>query len=400
MANLVRVRLQLDALASSVSPARKCWLLVDTSESHVIADLMHIISRRFQLTTNCSLYLDDYWLPPGESTLILKDGDIVKVSATSRVDNLNYDDATASTARASKQSNTYNSSSSSSSNNDDEEVGEVTAADVTQDVEPVLVSNTKVLQTGATHTVFKDSDNELLSTNNTPVEPPKTVPMFDPNSNVIVGKKSRTARRRRRKNKNKNAQKQQQHSIGGEDDTLVAISKIFENPAAEEVTMSKDEPVNAKSYPEEKETRSKDEIEIPPNNKSCVDESDVREETVINDDFGVDFKVNFDSYPELSGMPRIGDVLVYKELEMSSDYTPVISDYKVCKVTDINSETRVVTVQLSSTSFRAEFAKEITSGKLTLELDDSESQKPADLVSLQKELRVDHLNIVRLLPVQ
>ena len=77
-ANLVRVRLQLDALASSVSPARKCWLLVDTSESHVIADLMHIISRRFQLTTNCSLYLDDYWLPPGESTLILKDGDIVK----------------------------------------------------------------------------------------------------------------------------------------------------------------------------------------------------------------------------------------------------------------------------------------------------------------------------------
>ena len=180
------------------------------------------------------------------------------------------------------------------------------------DVEPVLVSNTKVLQTGATHTVFKDSDNELLSTNNTPVEPPKTVPMFDPNSNVIVGKKSRTARRRRRKNKNKNAQKQQQHSIGGEDDTLVAISKIFENPAAEEVTMSKDEPVNAKSYPEEKETRSKDEIEIPPNNKSCVDESDVREETVINDDFGVDFKVNFDSYPELSGMPRIGDVLVYK----------------------------------------------------------------------------------------
>ena len=29
----------------------------------------------------------------------------------------------------------------------------------------------------------------------------------------------------------------------------------------------------------------------------------------------------------------------------------------MCKVTDINSETRVVTVQLSSTSFRAEFAK-------------------------------------------
>jgi len=170
------------------------------------------------------------------------------------------------------------------------------------------------LQTGAIHTVFKDSDSELpsinntLSTNNTPAELPKIVPMNDLSNNLMVGKKSRAARRRRRKNKNKNPQKQNQQSVGGEDDTLVAISKIFENPIAEEVTKSKDEPVNVNSDAEEKETTSKDEIEVPPNDKSCIEEN----EETINDDFGVDFKADFDSYPKLSGMPRIGDILAYK----------------------------------------------------------------------------------------
>ena len=61
-----------------------------------------------------------------------------------------------------------------------------------------------------------------------------------------------------------------------------------------------------------------------------------------------------------------------QELEMSSEYTPVISEYKVCKylvcnsyailfqvckVLDINSDTRFVTVQLSTTSFKTERAK-------------------------------------------
>ena len=77
-ANYVRIRLELDAVASSMSAARKCWLLVNVAQSQVIADLMHVISRRFQVTSNCSLYLDDYWLPPGESTMILKDNDVIK----------------------------------------------------------------------------------------------------------------------------------------------------------------------------------------------------------------------------------------------------------------------------------------------------------------------------------
>lgn len=76
--NYVRVRLQLDAVASSMSAARKCWLLVNVSQSQVIADLMHTVAHRFRVTHNCSLYLDDYWLPPGESTMILKDNDIIR----------------------------------------------------------------------------------------------------------------------------------------------------------------------------------------------------------------------------------------------------------------------------------------------------------------------------------
>ena len=76
--NFIRIRLQLDAVASSMSAAKKCWLLVNVSQSQRIADLMHIISHRFRVTNNCSLYLDDYWLPPGESTMVLKDNDIIR----------------------------------------------------------------------------------------------------------------------------------------------------------------------------------------------------------------------------------------------------------------------------------------------------------------------------------
>jgi len=154
--------------------------------------------------------------------------------------------------------------------------------------------------------VFKDSDHDDELTNSLPVEiSPKTAPVFDPNSNLIGGKKSRAGRRRRRRNKNKNALKKAQNSVGGEDDTLVAISKIFENPVAEEISSKDNKSV------EEQSTTSKDDVEVPLHDKSCAEESGIQEESV-NDDFGVDFTADFSCYSELSGLPRIGDILAYK----------------------------------------------------------------------------------------
>ncbi len=39
--------------------------------------------------------------------------------------------------------------------------------------------------------------------------------------------------------------------------------------------------------------------------------------------------VDFSKVPLLSGTPRAGDKIAYKILEMSADYTPEISNYKV-----------------------------------------------------------------------
>lgn len=168
------------------------------------------------------------------------------------------------------------------------------------DIQPNLKSDTKVLQSGATHTVFNDSDTELLNNGDTSITKAliATNILPEPEAEKSIGMNtiSHNARRnRRRRNRKTRKLKQTQQSVGGEDDVMVAVSKIYENPIDDEVSLK----VNKNS-----------EVEA-----SLIDNinSNIQgNQSNIGDDFGVDFTVDFDSYPELSGIPRVGDVLVYK----------------------------------------------------------------------------------------
>ena len=176
------------------------------------------------------------------------------------------------------------------------------------DVQPnlSLKSDTKVLQSGATHIVFNDSDTELMNNVNTStttvLATSNITPQLESKKNADVNALSQSARRNRRRRNRKKARKLQlgQQPVGGENDVLVAVSKIFKNSTDNEGCL-------------ENKTISEMEASLLSNDSySNGQENQTNVEIEDTDDFGVDFTVDFDSCPELSGTPRLGDILAYK----------------------------------------------------------------------------------------
>ena len=178
---------------------------------------------------------------------------------------------------------------------------------VFSDIQPSLKGNTMISQSGAIHTVFNDSDTEHMNKNN----PTKTAlttsniqPELESKRSVEVNTVSQNTGRNRRRRNRKKARKleQMQKTVGGEDDVLVAVSKIFKNPTDSECCL---------------ETNKTNEVEASvnndnPNGQESQSNVDIQD---TGDDFGVDFTADFDSYPDLNGLPRVGDVLVYKVIK-------------------------------------------------------------------------------------
>ena len=80
---------------------------------------------------------------------------------------------------------------------------------------------------------------------------------------------------------------------------LIAVSKIFKNPTDSEDCL---------------ETKHTNNVGLSVNNDNLNGQEvlPIVDNENTGDDFGVDFTADFDSYPELSGAPRVGDLLVYK----------------------------------------------------------------------------------------
>lgn len=171
-------------------------------------------------------------------------------------------------------------------------------------IQPSLKSNTKLLQNGAMHTVFNDSDTEVVNNTNaltTAINATSNIlPELKSKKSVGDNVGSQNARKNRRRRNRRKARnfKQTQQPVGGEDDVLVAVSQIFKNAMdSEETNKTSDKEVslcNNDTNPNSQE------------NQPNVSTGDT------GDDFGVDFTADFDAYPELSGTPRVGDVLAYK----------------------------------------------------------------------------------------
>lgn len=176
------------------------------------------------------------------------------------------------------------------------------------DIQPSLKSNTQILQSGAKHTVFNDSDTEVLNNTNTSttaINPVSNIlPVVNSKKNVVEDKvESKNTRRNRRRRNRKKARnfKQAQQPVGGEDDVLVAVSKIFKNDTDSEGCLEAN-----KTIDNEKSLCNNDTNPESQENQPNVNTEDT------GDDFGVDFAADFDAYPELSGTPRVGDLLAYK----------------------------------------------------------------------------------------
>lgn len=62
---------------------------------------------------------------------------------------------------------------------------------------------------------------------------------------------------------------------------------------------------------------------------------------------------DYSTYPLLQGPPRVGDMIAFKMLELSNDYSPVISPYKEASVLAYHADASVVEMQLTADCFAA-----------------------------------------------
>lgn len=59
-------------------------------------------------------------------------------------------------------------------------------------------------------------------------------------------------------------------------------------------------------------------------------------------------KIDYDKLQSLVGAPRVNDQVAFQILEISSNFTPEISDYKTGKVIDFNENTNEITLELNN----------------------------------------------------
>ncbi|KAL4657906.1 coilin [Arapaima gigas] len=76
----VRVRVCFDYPPPAVPDCRMCWVLVDLNRCRVVADLASIIRDKLEFSrrTVLDLFMEDCYLPPGESAHVVRDNDTIR----------------------------------------------------------------------------------------------------------------------------------------------------------------------------------------------------------------------------------------------------------------------------------------------------------------------------------
>jgi hypothetical protein len=74
----IRVRLSFDEPVPGYS--KKTWFLFDTTSCRVVADLEHLIQKKFdiQRIASVNLYNDGFLLPSQEKIELVRDGDVIR----------------------------------------------------------------------------------------------------------------------------------------------------------------------------------------------------------------------------------------------------------------------------------------------------------------------------------
>ncbi|XP_067949747.1 coilin-like isoform X2 [Watersipora subatra] len=84
----------------------------------------------------------------------------------------------------------------------------------------------------------------------------------------------------------------------------------------------------------------------------CNSSQDASQTLTASSSESVEIK-DYSGYPALDGPPRAGDRLAFKRLEVSADYTPVVSEYKEATVLSYEPKSKLVHVRVTNAVKRA-----------------------------------------------
>ncbi len=106
-------------------------------------------------------------------------------------------------------------------------------------------------------------------------------------------------------------------------------------------------------------------------------------------------KIDYHKYEALMGAPRVSDHIAFQLLEISSNFTPEVSEYKTGHVVEFDSNTNEITIKMDS-KFDSILEKP---SKFTVVMSETEAEeekevKEAEKDFVQKELSGDE-NLVR-----
>ncbi|ELK01698.1 Coilin [Pteropus alecto] len=355
----VRLRLQFDYPPPATPHCTDFWLLVDLNRCRVVTDLISLIRQRFGFSSGAllGLYLEGGLLPPGESARLVRDNDCLRCARGWR------GGGGVGGGPGTRLRTPRGASAFWRVKLEEREVAE----------NPVVVSNgdgTHFLPRKAKKRSFKleeDEETELGYKNSKK----HWKRQENNNENVLDGEpKPITNQSARKKNKRRN---KATHGIADDDDEETKrkapkkkekcdYKKQTKNPKSSKAQPVKEWIVQKCSPPKASPPRNslvkakrKGGVDIhTKGSPSSSSESESDHESTSDGlsnvilENPVERHKDYSLLPLLAAAPQVGEKIAFKLLELTSDYSPDVSDYKEGKILSHNPETQQVDIEILS----------------------------------------------------
>ncbi|KAG1669281.1 Coilin [Nymphon striatum] len=363
-------RIRINAAKIPLIERERFWIFIDKSKFKIINHVETKIQSLLGITANIKIKIDGYCLLSDDCIEIIKPDDILELEL------VETDHHEIHKHKKKKKDKERNSDIAESIN----ENGYVKKSKKRKLDKSCLEAKPKKITKYSLDTVHEKFEiNKDLESHVDSIQVKKTIPDIEKelenspcNFKVHSPKKKKRKRRRKRKNKSaENCSKNFEDSSNSEEKKLSEASGI--NNSTQDLKNGfgeiKKKDVNQNSYQHliskcngiqsidtdyNKHRSAEEKNKSEQNNDEECDLNDCKEQ----------FLENIAKYPVLEGLPRLGDHVAFKVLELKSDYTPELSDYKSGKV--MRSSNGNVMVKLDKPEIKTNH------GKFDLEYDDIE----------------------------
>ena len=369
-----RVRLHLDF--PSLELNQKCWLLFDVTRCKSISDLSYLIKKRFNLSKpmTLNLTLDDFLLPALESIHVVRDNDVIHVTSavmscsngsilqkkhvkrTNSVSDHSFS-LSPPPARKKKQKSDNTKVTNKKSikrKNSDSNNDVISKSEKIQSTEPTLICKQLSPKELRSHKSVKRSTKEKKTTNvsNSLVtsKTTKTRTLLKPGVTVgemTVVQPNHSSLLTQSNVRSNHIYFNNSSDENEENDNLSEHIEQQDNQCISTSPNTRSEIIPAGSTTDSETTRTPQLDQIPSETQQATD---------------------YSSLPTLTTVPNIGDRVAFKTLELSSDYTPILSQFKEGTVISFNLVQQSFVIELSDQTLKLEEMKlkEYSSGKFAL----------------------------------